>query len=180
MKTSKTVQILTTILLFVTLFWAFLWSGMFWNRVRILMHRHEYRRATFTVKSVGFQESIGSDDTAMPIYWADGTIDGKPERMSLQPVLNKIPVSLKDTQNSVPTGTSFDVFYNPRMSKTFVQGETLRIFPFQDGYWEKERHLVHRMILRVYLPFTLAVLLKIISSFLIQSKRKKTSNLTID
>ena len=172
MNIQKTTRVLTTIFLVASFFWAWLWALTFWNRLNILRNRDGYSRATFEVTSVEYHEPSGYDDSPMPSYWANGVVNGQAERLSIMSRFESQPESLEQVQAAVPVGTVFQILYNPSLSRAIVQGETLRVIPFVDGFWVTQERLAFQIGKRMFLPLLLAIVAKILGAICIRSQNK--------
>ena len=130
-----------------------LWSfGMFvWvaSEALVVWNLDGYRRATFTVAWVVFEDDDGS--------FAEGRVDGRHEVFSLQNMLPVPPSGWDDLEAQVKPGQRFDVLYNPTMTRTTFQGRKLYLLPARADFpaWARRRLL--RAVLISYGPLLIGL-----------------------
>ena len=82
-----------------------------------------------------------------------GTVEGRVEDM--------IPGRERDRQRlslGYPPGTIVPVLYNPSETKAVIQDETLRVLPYEAGFWENEDAVRRWLIQWALVPFPTALL----------------------
>jgi hypothetical protein len=138
--------------------WTIMWSLTLWNRFTILRHRADYHPTTFIVADAHHQTSGGSTRSGPSTsYWLTGTIDGTQEKF-IPPGLtgDRYPHSGKDLSRFFPRGTRVNVWYNPAMTQSIMQGETLRVIEDQPDLWEHEVRLRNRIMVLIAVPLACA------------------------
>ena len=87
-KTVRAARIISYVLVFITLFWAWLGVFTFFNRIYLLRNKNGFRKTQFIVESVEYHPDIGGENSDES-YWANSTIDGSKEQLSLKGLLKK-------------------------------------------------------------------------------------------
>jgi hypothetical protein len=156
---SSKIQLLCGLAVVAALFYSWLWTLTFVNRVMIYRNREHYRPATFIVTGATYNVGEEGGDS----WWLSGTVDGREER--LMPVFErgKRPRSAGDLLARNPKGSTVEILYNPDATETLMQGETLRAIEMRPDFWEREAVLRHRLGVRVLVPVpvTLAIYLTV-------------------
>jgi hypothetical protein len=170
-KTLRVARVISIFLFIITLFWAWLGVFTFFNRIYLLRNKNGFRKTQFIVESVEYHPDIGGENSDES-YWANSTIDGSKEQLSLKGLLKKKPQSVKDIQAEVPVGTVYSVLYNPSLTDIIIQGEMLRVRLYKEDFWERESRLIWKLAGIMFLPFAAALLLMILILLVIRKQKK--------
>jgi hypothetical protein len=122
-----------------------------YNRLRIHNQRDHYVVASFVVTVIRTTPDM---DNAEGVSTLEGTVNGQTEHM--------IPGGDRDRHilaASYPPGTILPVLYNPAETTAVIQDETLRVLPYDAGFWQREDSLRRSLTLMVFVPFPAAFLL---------------------
>lgn len=133
----RIVKLLWIVVLAFACLWAFANSIVVVNTFVKSRAASGYRAASFVVTSVEYHPSkyvhqAGRRTWIPARWWANGTINGTPERYSLPGELRREPQNQKDLERMVPPGRRFRVRYNPELTSTLVQGESLRVLAYAE------------------------------------------------
>lgn len=140
---------------FCAVFFSWLFTLSFVNRITIYRTQHQYKPATFVVKAAVYFRGDESGDS----YWLEGTVFGQQERF-VPDLAGVAFVHRPETLTlRYPPGTNIPVLYNPEATRTIVQNESLRVLDASPDVWEREAKLRRRLGMFVLLPVptTLAI-----------------------
>ena len=142
---------------FCAVFFSWLFTLSFVNRVVIYWTQDEYKPATFVVTAAVY--SSGNDEADS--YWLEGVVLGQQERFVPDLAGVAFDRRSEELRRRYPQGTSIPVLYNPQATRMIVQSESLRLLDGTPGVWEREKKLRRRLGMFVLLPVptTLAVYL---------------------
>jgi hypothetical protein len=114
----------------IILFLAILVAGALlfplYDSLQAVWHADGYRPAEFVVTKVVYSES---HDESVDAWWAEGTIDGLPERYFLGDELASLPPSQTDLDRMVKPGRVFAVWLNRDITREGFNGDNTRILP---------------------------------------------------
>ena len=173
-KTVRAARIISYVLVFITLFWAWLGVFTFFNRIYLLRNKNGFRKTQFIVESVEYHPDIGGENSDES-YWANSTIDGSKEQLSLKGLVKKKPKSVKDIQAEVPVGTVYSVLYNPSLTRVEVQGEMLRVHLYRKDFWEREKRAAWGIARIMFFPLGAAMLFMIFILLITRNQKKETA-----
>jgi lipopolysaccharide export LptBFGC system permease protein LptF len=155
----KIIQFLCGFAVLAAIFFSWLWTLSFVNRVNIYRNREAYKPATFLVSGAEYYRGDEGGDS----WWLTGTVTSHDERLVPRLRGAPLPRSAGDLTARYPKGTKIEVLYNPDATETLVQGESLRVLSATPDFWQEEARLRYRLALRVLVPvpLTLAVYLAV-------------------
>ncbi|MBU0485350.1 MAG: hypothetical protein KKB30_12665 [Proteobacteria bacterium] len=112
------------------------WAGMLLallagRQFVILSHIEGYKPAEFTVEKLVYFHGMrpGRSRIDKDHYWAEGTINGQPEKFTLGAYLPKIPANQAQLESMMSVGRVLPVLYNPEVPDTI---EVRIIYPEED------------------------------------------------
>lgn len=146
----KIIQSLCGFAVLAAIFFSWLWTLSFVNRVNIYRNREAYKPETFLVSGAEYSRDEGGDS-----WWLTGTVTSREERFVPRLRCAPLPRSAKDLIIRYPKGTKIEVLYNPDATETLVQGESLRVLSATPDFWQEEAKLRYRLGLRVLVPVPL-------------------------
>jgi hypothetical protein len=123
-----------------------------------------YEPATFTIRQLKFAEgSIQAGHTRRDRYWADGVIDGKPEKFFLGDYIKGSIDSQAELEQQVHVGQQLKVLYNPSVPRTLEERRV--VYPEKDfkDYW---KGFLQRRLRETYYPLGAALLLCLVCGIL--------------
>lgn len=155
----KAIQSLCGFAVLAAIFFSWLWTLSFVNRVNIYRNREAYKPETFTVSGAEYHRGDEGGDS----WWLTGTVRSREERFIPRLRGAPLPRSAGDLIARYPRGTRIEVLYNPDATEMIVQDESLRVLTASPDFWQEEARLRHRLGLRVLVPvpLTLAVYLAV-------------------
>jgi len=141
------------------MFFSWLWTLSFVNRVNIYRNREAYKPETFIVSGAEHHRGDEGGDS----WWLTGTVMSREERLTPRLRGAAVPRSAEDLIARYPRGTRIEVLYNPDATETIIQDESLRVLEATPDFWQQEARLRHRLGLRVLVPvpLTLAIYLSV-------------------
>lgn len=153
----KIIQFVCGFAVFAAIFFSWIWTLTFVNRVNLYLNRDSYHPDTFVVTGAEYHRGEEGGD----VWWLNGTVGQHEERLVPRRHGATMPHDENDLLTLYPKGTKVDVLYNPGATETLIQGESLRVLAASPDFWEKEARLRNRLGLLVLLPapITLAVYL---------------------
>lgn len=99
-----------------------------YNHWRIAIKADNYSKTVFVVKEVGISNSGGGSKKSGKHRWAEGTLNGKEERIGLAGFGAKSS-STEELQEEFPPGTELDVWHDQSAADVITQGRTLNVIP---------------------------------------------------
>ena len=155
----KIIQSLCGFAVLAAIFFSWLWTLSFVNRVNIYRNREAYKPETFLVSGAEYHRGDEGGDS----WWLTGTVASHEERFVPRLRGAPLPGSTGELIARYPKGTKIQVLYNPDATETLIQGESLRVLAATPDFWQEEARLRHRLGLRVLVPvpLTLAVYLAV-------------------
>ena len=115
--------------------WSFAVAVPTFGLVATALNRRGYHPATFVVERVvyrpGYDPSGGIDSDR---FWAEGQVDGREEKLSLQDFLGTTPTSQAQLEALVKPGEAFSVLYNPDASAIMAQDRYLRVLKYDADF----------------------------------------------
>jgi hypothetical protein len=90
----------------------------------------------------------GSDREGIDLdrFWAEGKVEGRDEKLSLQDFVTETPTSQEQLEGLVKPGRAFSVLYNPSASAVMAQSQYLRVLKYDADF---DRSLPRRAALFV-------------------------------
>jgi hypothetical protein len=162
MKSSTVALHLCGFVSTLAVFWSFLWVVPLIGLAHTAINGRGYHRATFVVERLiyhhGNDQAEGIDLTR---FWAEGKVDGRTEKFSLNDSLQKPPTSQQQLEALVRPGQTFAVIYNPDVSEVAVQGQYLRVLKDQPDSGQSVSGRLVRWALVAYGPLVFAVALAV-------------------
>ena len=149
----KIIQSLCGFAVLAAIFFSWLWTLSFVNRVNIYRNREAYKPETFLVSGAEYHRGDEGGDS----WWLTGKVASREERFVPRLRDAPSPRSAKDLTARYAKGTKIEVLYNPEATETLVQGESLRVLAATTDFWEEEARLRYRLGLRVLVPVPLAL-----------------------
>jgi hypothetical protein len=149
----KIIQTLCGFAVLAAMFFSWLWTLSFVNRVNIYRNREAYKPETFMVSGAEYHRGDEGGDS----WWLTGTVTSREERFIPRLLGAPLPRSAEDLIARYPKGTRIEVLYNPEATETIVQGESLRVLAATPDFWQEEARLRYRLGLRVLVPVPLAL-----------------------
>lgn len=155
----KIIQSLCGLAVLAAIFFSWLWTLSFVNRVNIYCNREAYKPETFLVSGAEYHRGDEGGDS----WWLTGTVTSREERFVPRLRGAPRPHNAEDLIARYPKGARIEVLYNPDATETLVQGESLRVLAATPDFWQEEARLRYRLGLRVLVPvpLTLAVYLAV-------------------
>jgi len=117
----------TLVLIIVGAFIALPTSVLVYNHWRIALNADNYSKAIFVVDEVGVSRARSKSGTTKH-RWAEGTIDGRYERIGLAGFGAEANTT-EDLLKEFPAGTELDVWHDPSAADITTQGRTLNVIP---------------------------------------------------
>jgi hypothetical protein len=143
-------------------FWSFVWCVPLMGMAHTTLNRRGYRPATFVVDRVVYQAaSPTSEGMDLDRFWAEGTVEGVQEKLSLQGFVPKTPTSQEQLEALVKPGQSFSVLYNPDATQVMVQTEYLRVIRHDPDFEHAQPRRLAAWALLAYGPLLFFLLLAI-------------------
>jgi hypothetical protein len=142
------VQTLAGFMVFVAVFYSWLFTLSFVNRIVIYLHRDDYKPAVYVVTGANYV----NDSEFGPAWWVTGDVGGREERFVPHMSKGTRPGSTEDLLQRFPRGTKIDVIYKPDASDMLSQGESLRVLEARPNLWQEEAKSTWRLGRRVLLP----------------------------
>jgi hypothetical protein len=99
--------------------------------VHTALNRRGYHPATFVVERVVYRPGTDRDGIDLDTFWAEGKVEGRDEKLSLQDFVTQTPASQEQLEGLVTPGQAFSVLYNPSESPVMVQGRYLRVLKYE-------------------------------------------------
>ena len=126
--------------LFIAVMPWFLVGLPIYNTFQKTNHESDYKKAVFKVEKLVYSPG-GSHrgKTYQTDIYAEGVINGSKEKYILFPELDPDPTSQEELEKLVKIGQEFDVWYNPNMTRTVIQGENLRVQKYGPDTFKKAR-----------------------------------------
>jgi 4-amino-4-deoxy-L-arabinose transferase-like glycosyltransferase len=149
----KIIQSLCGFAVLAAIFYSWLWTLSFVNRINIYHNREAYKSETFLFSGAEYSRGDEGGDA----WWLTGTVAARDERFVPRLRGGSIPRSAKDLIERYPKDTKIAVLYNPDATETLVQGESLRVLSATPDFWQEEARLRYRLGVRVLLPVPLAL-----------------------
>jgi hypothetical protein len=131
--------------------WSFAVAVPTFGLVATALKRRGYHPATFVVERVAYRpgyDPLGGIDSDR--FWAEGKVDGRQEKLSLQDFVSTAPTSQEQLEALVKPGEAFAVLYNPDASDVMVQDRYLRVLKYDPDF---ERSSFRRVALLAALGY---------------------------
>jgi hypothetical protein len=142
--------------------WSFLWFVPLMGVAHTALNRRGYRPATFVVDRVVYRAgSPTSEGIDLDTFWAEGTVEGKKEKLSLQGFMKETPTSQVQLEALVKPGQSFSVLYNPDATEVMVQTQYLRVIRNDPDFEHAQPRRLATLALLTYGPLLFFLLLAI-------------------
>jgi hypothetical protein len=168
------VQTLAGFAVAVAVFYSWLFTLSFGNRIAIQRQRNEYKPAVFVVTGATYD---GGGDFG-PDWWLTGLVGGRTERLVPDMRQRTRPQSADDLLQHFPTGSQIDVLYNPTATETLWQGESLRVLEAQPDFWQREARSLVGLGLRVLLPVPVTAVIYTMVRYTNHRRRQMKMNRT--
>lgn len=105
-----------------------------------IKHKDDYKKAVFKVEKLIYRPSYSHrGKTYETRIYAEGVINGSKEEYILFPELDPDPTSQEELEKMVEVGQKFDVWYNPNMTRTVMQGDNLRVQKYSPDTFKKAK-----------------------------------------
>lgn len=149
----RVIQRLAGFAVVAALFYSWLFTLSFVNRVTLYLNRESYRPETFLVTGAEYHAGDEGGDS----WWLNGMVAGQEERLVPRRRSMTHPHSAAELLVRFPKGTRLDVLYNPKATSMLVQDESLRVVLASPDFWPEEERLRIKLGVRVLLPVPLAL-----------------------
>ena len=114
--------------------WSFAVAVPTFGLVATALNRRGYHPATFVVERVTYWPGHDPSGIDSDRFWAEGKVDGRPEKLSLQDFVSTTPTSQEQLEALVKSGEAFSVLYNPAASEIMVQDRYLRVLKYDPDF----------------------------------------------
>jgi hypothetical protein len=118
-----------------------------------IQHQSDYKKAVFKVEELVYiPPHSNKGKTYQESIYAEGKIDGSKEEYILFSELDPDPKSQEELEKMVKIGQEFDVYYNPKMTSTIMQGENLRVFKYDPEMFKRAKRNQISMLKFAFTP----------------------------
>jgi 4-amino-4-deoxy-L-arabinose transferase-like glycosyltransferase len=158
----RVIQFICGFAVIAAIFYSWLWTLTFVNRVNIYRDREHYQPAVFIVEEATYSHGDEGGDS----WWLTGTVNGREERLVPRFERGARPANAVDLLARNPKGSKVDIYYNSNATEMIVQGETLRAIEMTPDFWQKEKALRNRLGARVLVPVPVTLALYLVVRFM--------------
>lgn len=118
-----------------------------YNTFQKTKYETDYKKALFQVESLKYREGgYHRGQRYDTRIYAEGNISGSKEEYILFAELDPDPTSQEELEKMVKIGQKFNVWYNPNMTRTIIQGENLRVQKYDPDTFKKVKKVQIQML----------------------------------